>query len=208
METEEVWKAIPSLNGLYEASSHGRIRSLDRETSFVCRYGCTITRLHKGRVLSSAMTGQVTKGGKSGYHSVATHINGNRRMVVVHVLVAEAFIGPRQHGYEVNHIDGDKTNNHITNLEYVTRQENMDHAKATGLWNCAGEGNGRAKCTEAQVRLAHELRKNGASYGDISAATSMTRRQIKKVCLGHSWCHLGLEPLNSRKSRVAAQGAD
>ncbi len=55
----------------------------------------------------------------------------SRRMV--HSLVADRFIGPRPTGADINHKDGDKTNNCVTNLEYCTRAENMRHAVAMGL---------------------------------------------------------------------------
>jgi hypothetical protein len=51
----------------------------------------------------------------------------------VHVLVAEAFIGPRPKGLVINHIDGDKLNNRVENLEYVTFTENIRHAVSLGL---------------------------------------------------------------------------
>lgn len=51
----------------------------------------------------------------------------------IHNLVMEAFVGPRPIGFEVNHIDGDKSNNNLWNLEYVTHKQNMLHAKETGL---------------------------------------------------------------------------
>src|SRR5690606_19120684 len=78
----------------------------------------------------------------------------------VHVLVAEAFIGPKPKGMTVNHIDGDKTNNHATNLEYLSVADNIRHAFAMGLYP-RGERHHQAKLTEDQVRqikrrLPHE----------------------------------------------------
>lgn len=57
----------------------------------------------------------------------------NKRLTVVHSIIAEAFIGPRPSDKEVNHKDGNKQNNSWQNLEYVSRSENMKHAHDTGL---------------------------------------------------------------------------
>lgn len=67
----------------------------------------------------------------NGYRTVSPD---GRKHKTIHSLVAAAFLGPRPDGCDVNHIDGDKTNNAASNLEYVTRKENMQHAMATGLW--------------------------------------------------------------------------
>lgn len=69
----------------------------------------------------------------TGYPVVSICIGGKRKVIHIHALVAEAFIGPRPHGLMVNHKDGDKANNHLGNLEYVTRAENTRHAYQLGL---------------------------------------------------------------------------
>jgi hypothetical protein len=68
-----------------------------------------------------------------GYLSLVTVWSGRRRSVRVHVLVAEAFLGPRPPGMDINHKDAVKTNNRPENLEYVTHTENMRHAARMGL---------------------------------------------------------------------------
>ena len=70
-----------------------------------------------------------------GYQKVILHIDGKRRSRYVHRLVAEQFIRKPRKRYcdQVNHIDGDKTNNHHTNLEWVTNGENQKHAYKIGL---------------------------------------------------------------------------
>lgn len=68
-----------------------------------------------------------------GYFFVGLRRDGRSHNRKVHALVAEAFIGPRPCGLDVNHIDGDKRNNRVENLEYVTRQENVRHAFELGL---------------------------------------------------------------------------
>lgn len=68
-----------------------------------------------------------------GYNCVHLYKNGKRYNKRIHRLVAEAFIEGREEGYEVNHIDGNKKNNFVDNLEWCTRSENIKHAYNTGL---------------------------------------------------------------------------
>ena len=77
---------------------------------------------------------------RSGYPSVELFDgSGRRKPVRVHVLVAEAFLGPRPDGLDINHKDGKKTNNWDSNLEYVTRSANMAHAYRLGLTRVPGD---------------------------------------------------------------------
>lgn len=108
------WKVIPSTGGLYEASSDGEIRSIKRFTT-------------NGRVLKQYINTH------NGYAYVSISIANKKSTRRVHVLIAEAFLGPRRSGMQVNHIDGNKTNNRLDNLEYCTQSENMKHAFLTGL---------------------------------------------------------------------------
>lgn len=100
-----VWKPVPGYEGLYEASSFGEIRSLRR-----------------GRVLKPGTS-------QGGYLVVALRKNGTQHMVKVHTVIAAAFLGERPQGLEVNHKDFNRMNNAVENLEYVTRQENIRHAR-------------------------------------------------------------------------------
>ena len=111
--TGERWKPVKGHEGIYEASSHGRIRSVDRTVTYsdgrVCR--------RKGKVLSVRLD-------KYGYQIVGLCNQGKCQTRTVHSLVAEAFIGPRPEGMEVCHNDGDRTNNHLDNLRYGTSSDN------------------------------------------------------------------------------------
>jgi len=70
---------------------------------------------------------------KNGYQQYRLFKNGYQRGFLVHRLVAKAFIPNYDNKMEINHIDGDKTNNHVNNLEWSTRSENMKHAYAIGI---------------------------------------------------------------------------
>lgn len=73
-----------------------------------------------------------------GYLKVDLYNNAKRSSKKVHRLVAQAFIPNEENKPEVNHIDGNKTNNKVTNLEWCSKSENMQHAYATGLVHCYG----------------------------------------------------------------------
>lgn len=110
----EGWRTIPGHNE-YEVSDLGRVRrAAPGRKTFV------------GKVLRPQSIG-------AGYRAVALTKNGKAIHRYVHRLVMLAFVGEPPEGHEVNHRDGDKSNNALANLEYVTRSENNNHAFASGL---------------------------------------------------------------------------
>lgn len=118
----EIWKSIKDYPD-YEVSSYGRVRSIDRYiTNSLNR-----TIFYKSKIL------KFSHNNKTGYNQVALYKNKKIKTFSIHRLVAETFIPNPNNYLEVNHIDGDKTNNHVENLEWVTRKENITHAITTGL---------------------------------------------------------------------------
>lgn len=118
-----IWMDIEGYESLYQVSDKGEVRSYDRKVN--ARNGNTAIR--KGRLLA-----QVTK--SNGYKAVSLTRDVNDKVqALVHRLVADAFIVNSEDKTQVNHKDGDKTNNCVTNLEWVTPKENTDHAFRTGL---------------------------------------------------------------------------
>lgn len=87
----------------------------------------SFTRIMKGRAMSPAINGQ-------GYLHLTFAINKRPKSLPLHRMIAEAVYGKCPRGYEVNHKDGNKLNNHPDNLEYVTHKENLKHAVETGLY--------------------------------------------------------------------------
>ena len=116
------WKPIVGYEGTYEVCSDGSVRSLDRVITL--KDGRPQT--HKGKVLR-----QFTN--KKGYKSVGLFREGEGKRREVHRLVAIAFISNHENKPQVNHIDGNPSNNDASNLEWVTNMENLAHASATGL---------------------------------------------------------------------------
>lgn len=117
---KEVWIDIEDCHG-YQVSNYGRVKSVDR----VVKRGTNFLTI-SGRILKP------WKRNKD-YLSVGFWVDGKHKVVLVHRLVANAFIPNHENGMEINHLDGDKTNNSVENLEWVTASENVLHAYATGL---------------------------------------------------------------------------
>lgn len=116
---EEIWKDIDGYEGIYKISNYGRILSLN--------YGA------KNHALSGKQRYLKTPRSSSGYHHVQLYKDGKSSTLLVHILVASAFVPNPANKAEVNHIDGNKANNKANNLEWVTRKENLEHAYANGL---------------------------------------------------------------------------
>ena len=133
----EQWKDIAGYEGMYQVSDMGQVRSLDR---FDDR-----GRHLKGRVLAQSNT--------SGYLCVNPSIDGKATLKYIHRFVAEVFIPNPDNRPQVNHMDGNKQNNHISNLEWATAKENSEHAWDTGLVNHSGENHTLSKLTEDDVRF-------------------------------------------------------
>jgi hypothetical protein len=109
----EVWKPIPGYEGLYEASTEGRIRSC------YARMGWKKIICNAKYILKPNLV-------RGGYHAVNVWKDGKCKYAKVHRLVASAFFGPSN--LCVNHKDGNKINNCVSNLEWVSVSENTRHA--------------------------------------------------------------------------------
>lgn len=122
--TLENWKdvLIEGFEGIYQVSDTGKIKSLKRTVPHSFSGTMTIPeRILKPNTVAF------------GYQQVTLNNLGKRKSAYVHVLVAAAFIGKKESGYEVNHIDEDKTNNKLSNLEYLTSKENNNYGNRIRL---------------------------------------------------------------------------
>lgn len=178
---EEIWKDIPEWEGKYQVSSLGRVRSLDR----LCARGHKI----KGRILN------LNTHYKSGYKSVQLS-NGKAVRKNVHLLMAMAFIDKDylKKGLCCNHIDGDKGNNNLSNLEVVTLSENMIHARDAGLLTDSpsiGEAHGRATITDKQAAEIYlDYHKNKRKQADIAEAYNASRYTVYSIVNNIRWTHV------------------
>lgn len=118
---DEIWKDIPGYEGHYQASTLGKIRSLDRYLFHpICR-----RRFLKGRVLKLALSDR-------GYLHLCLY-NPKNKNHRINRLIAQTFIPNPENLPEVNHKDGNKLNNNVDNLEWCTSSENNLHAVRMGL---------------------------------------------------------------------------
>lgn len=117
---------------------------------------------------------------------------GKRDLALVHRLVAEAFIPNPSDLPEVNHKHGDKSDNRVSELEWVTHAGNNKHARDTGLWNNKGENAHQATLSDEQV---NEIRKNykcrDPEFGGYAFAEKfgVSRSVVSKVIRGKTWSH-------------------
>lgn len=116
-------------------------------------------------------------------------LDGKKRTFRVHRLVMMAF-NPVENmdELEVNHLDGNKKNNKLENLEWCTASENQKHAFKTGLQKARkGESSNFAKLTEEDVKQVFELRKQGLLQREIAEIVGCTPSNISAILRGKSW---------------------
>lgn len=131
---KEIWKDVIGYEGLYQVSNTGYVKSLDREV--VCKNGRT--NKHNGKVLALHKSKVSKQRIKPIYH-VELWKNNKREVAFIHRLVAIHFIPNTENKPHINHIDGKRENNNVSNLEWCTPSENMFHAYANGLAKPRGE---------------------------------------------------------------------
>ena len=167
---EETWKPIEQLKGKYEISNLGKIRGVRSKKVlklFESNAGYLQARVHKG--------------------------NNINITVYVHRLVAMAFIPNSENKRDVNHKDGNKLNNFVGNLEWVTPKENTEHAQKMGLMNVQGENHPRAKLTEQDVKnIRHSYIRGSREFGLSSLARKygVEKNAIYNIIHCRTWKHM------------------
>lgn len=119
---KEIWKDIKNYEGRYQISNMGRVKSLFRKVKTVSGYYITVQE----KILKQTVD-------NTGYYVVSLWKNNKHLRAHIHRLVAETFIFNHNNKPFINHIDGDKLNNNVSNLEWCTPKENNIHAYQYGL---------------------------------------------------------------------------
>lgn len=181
----EIWKDIEGYEGLYQVSNLGRVKSLTRVVPFTNRWGQPMTRIEKEHIMK-------TKIQNNGYEVLCLR-NSGAKWFSVHRLVAMAFIPNPENKPQVDHINGDKTLNIVSNLRWVTAAENA----ANPLWvehskNITDET--RRKLSEKSYRshnkpiIQYDLDGEMVGMFDSAAIASrfygMSKSKIYQCCKG------------------------
>lgn len=168
----EEWRDVVGYEGLYKVSSLGRVYSCERTIHYKnCSY------IKKGKILKPSV-------GTHGYYYLILCVNSKQRVETVHRLVAKAFISNIENKKQVNHIDENKLNNKVDNLEWVTQQENLTYGnvhnrkyKKVSMFSKGGK-----KLEEFNSLQEAEI-KTGVKTASISAC--LTGRT--KTAYGYIW---------------------
>lgn len=163
---KEQWRDIPGYEGIYQVSNLGSIRNIKVKKA--------------PKSLTSFLTAQ-------GYLGVGLKYIG-RKTFTVHRLVMLAFIGECPAGHEVNHINGIKTDNRLSNLEYITHSQNMRHSvDVLNNRSARGEESGRAKLTNQDVQFIRDALSRGESRRALGRHYGVHHRTICNIEHGLTW---------------------
>lgn len=191
IHTKEVWKPVLGFEGIYSVSNLGRLR-------------CEVANVKgpAGHILGCP----VHK--KRGYRETNWTRAGTRKQVKVHRLVLEAFVGPCPDGCVTNHKNGDKADNRLENLEWVTPSENVQHSYSvlgtTQGFKCGdesptrkhperyrGEGNGRSKLSDEQIAaILHAYEHERQTLQALARKYGVGKSTIYHVVCRETWSHV------------------
>lgn len=176
----EIWKDIKGYEGSYLVSNFGRVKSLNRKV--LGRYGTQ--REIKGAILNLTPD-------KDGYLKVNLKKSQKGKSLRVHRLVAEAFLENSENKPQVNHINGVKNDNNISNLEWVTLSENRKHAYKTGLQNGEAKRGVKSnfnKLTESQViEIRNTYKKGVNTYKEIANNFNVSPECVGRIVRKKNW---------------------
>ncbi len=162
----EIWKDISCFEGVYQISTHGRIRRF-------------YTNVGIGYKILNPWIGR-----KTGYRRVDLCFNGTKRKKV-HQLVLETFVGPRRHKLEGRHLDGNRQNNRLDNLRWGTRSENQQDRAIHGT---TSRGKANTKLTLAQVTDIRQLLISSKyTQQTIADMFGVSRGTITDINIGRNW---------------------
>ena len=161
----------PGLEGRYSISNLGRIKSISNTA--IRSTGVIYSR--KGKVLKPQLCSQ-------GYPAIIVQ----RKRYRIHRLVAQAFLENRDNLPHINHIDGCKTNNIVSNLEWCTPKHNYEHSIRLGLrppFNPLTT----PKVTPADVKTIRDLYKKGAKQKDLAIQYNIGLKSINNIVMYRTW---------------------
>jgi len=140
-----------------------------------------------GRIFSHITNKYLKQYFNVGYYKITLRKNGKPKTFYVHRLIAETYLGKRENMI-VNHIDGDRTNNHVSNLEWISQSENVIHAIKIGLM-CVpkGEEHYNSKLTQEDVNEIRKQYNNGIKQNVLAKTYKVSTVQIHNIIRYKSW---------------------
>lgn len=179
---KEVWVDALNFEGYYQVSNLGRVKRLKRQSKN--------SRGNSLRTLPEKILSLTNRNLKI-YITVKLTVKGVTKSVQLHRLVLCSFETEPVGGREVNHINGNKRDNSLANLEWVTRQENVNHAIKLKLrTKIFGEQTNSNKMTSSTVKKIWKLRNKGFSYVKISEKLNVSQKMVGDVVRGRTWNHI------------------
>lgn len=180
---DEEWRPVLGWGGFYEASSLGRVRSVDRVVPFRSRHGTTSTKKLHGKLLR-----QVLDGDK--YLVVDLSRDNHAEKLGVHVIILTTFKGPRPAGNQARHLNDIKTDNRSENLEWGTPEQNGEDKARNGCAGHRGEQSTFAKLSGSDVLAIRAASARGQSGANLARQYGINPTSISKLLLGKTWRHI------------------
>lgn len=175
---DEEWKDIDGFNGLYQVSSLGNIKSLEKNVP----YPRSPNRIRREKILKQYID-------KYGYLVVRLSKNKEKYNLFTHRLVSQAFIPNLENKPQVNHKDGIKTNNFPYNLEWSTGSENMIHAYKTGLQvSLKGEKHPASRLKKSDIIEIRAIKNK--TQREISIIYGVSFQHVSDIINRKSWTHI------------------
>ena len=181
----EIWKDIEGYEGLYQISNMGRVKSVERMKWCGKGYYKTPERILKARKT------------KNGYLLVNLWKDGKIKSYYIHRLVAQAFLDNPDNLPEVNHIDQDKTNNKVENLEFCDRSYNVNYG--TRNRKVAEKLRGRKQSEESNKKRAEKLTNNPKISKPVIAIDKRTGLIVEFLSAHEAERVLGISQSNITK---------
>lgn len=178
-----MWKQIKGFENLYEISSCGRVKSLKRFVKSKSRRGKKFYFIVSERILKP--------GFNRNYYQVHLCKNGKYPLFEIARLVADAFIPNPENKPQVNHINGNKLDNRVDNLEWCTASENQYHSYQIGLHSAVGERNGQSKLTEndiREIRALYSIKTNPSTI--LAKKYNVVPSCIRAIIRRELWSHV------------------
>ena len=173
----ETWLPVVGWEGIYEVSDHGNVRRVlqgrgTRGPNFVLSPGAE----------------------KGGYLHVTLYKDRKATIRKVHVLVMESFVGRRKRGLEINHKDGNPSNNRLNNLEYCTPSENKLHSYSAlnrVRKGAVGASNAKAKLDDEKVReIRRRYEEGGTSQQALADEYGINQTMVGFIIRRVAWSHV------------------